>query len=209
MSRTLTIGLTGGIGSGKSAVSDAFGELGVTIIDTDQISHDLTNKGAAAVKEIGHTFGLDLVHDGVLDRSKLRDIIFKDDSARKLLEKILHPKIREKVESDLAKATSAYTIVVVPLLIEKKSYKFLDRILVVDCDEKLQLDRVQRRSGLSESQVTDIMSKQATRKQRLAAADDVITNNTDLDLLKSQVETLHIKYLDSSIALSGKDDSKK
>ena len=149
-----------------------------------------------------------MIHDGVLDRAKLRDIVFKDDSARKLLEKILHPKIREEVEGDLAKATSAYTIVVVPLLIEKKGYEFLDRILVVDCDEKLQLDRVQTRSGLSESQVTDIMSKQATRKQRLSAADDVITNNTDLDLLKSQVEALHIKYLDSSIGLSEKNDSK-
>ncbi|MBT6183887.1 MAG: dephospho-CoA kinase, partial [Betaproteobacteria bacterium] len=136
------------------------------------------------------------------------DIVFKDDSARKLLEKILHPKIREEVEGDLAKATSVYTIVVVPLLIEKKGYEFLDRILVVDCDEKLQLDRVQTRSGLSESQVTDIMSKQATRKQRLSAADDVITNNTDLDLLKSQVEALHIKYLDSSIGLCEKNDSK-
>ena len=129
-------------------------------------------------------------------------------AARKLLEKILHPKIREEVEGDLAKATSAYTIVVVPLLIEKKGYEFLDRILVVDCDEKLQLNRVQTRSGLSESQVTDIMSKQATRKQRLSAADDVITNNTDLDLLQSQVEALHIKYLDSSIGLSEKNDSK-
>jgi dephospho-CoA kinase len=208
MPKTLTIGLTGGIGSGKSAVSDAFGKLGVTVIDTDQISHDLTSKGAAAIKEIGQTFGLDVIHGGVLDRAKLRDIVFKDDSARKLLEKILHPKIREEVEGDLAKATSAYTIVVIPLLIEKKGYEFLDRILVVDCDEKLQLDRVQTRSGLSESQVTDIMSKQATRKQRLSAADDVITNNTDLDLLKSQVEALHIKYLDSSIGLCEKNDSK-
>ncbi|MDG2202756.1 MAG: dephospho-CoA kinase, partial [Burkholderiales bacterium] len=91
MPKTLTIGLTGGIGSGKSAVSDAFGKLGVTIIDTDQISHNLTSKGAAALKEIGQTFGLHVIHGGVLDRAKLRDIVFKDDSARKLLEKILHP----------------------------------------------------------------------------------------------------------------------
>ena len=124
MPKTLTIGLTGGIGSGKSAVSDAFGKLGVTVIDTDQISHDLTSKGAAAIKEIGQTFGLDVIHGGVLDRAKLRDIVFKDDSARKLLEKILHPKIREEVEGDLAKATSVTLSSLFLCLSKKKDMSF-------------------------------------------------------------------------------------
>lgn len=194
MIEQLIIGLTGGIGSGKSAASEAFENLGVRIIDTDRISHLLTSVNSDCLTTIAHTFGSDIVEKGQLNRGKLRKIIFADEVARNKLENILHPRIRHKVEQALSEANEPYVIVVVPLLVEKKKYEFINRILVIDCDEQIQIDRVKKRNNLSENEVKNIMRTQATRQQRLAVADDVIHNDGNLSSLLEQVERYNKKY---------------
>jgi dephospho-CoA kinase len=201
MTEQLIVGLTGGIGSGKSAASDIFENLGIQVIDTDKISHLLTSVNSDCLSAITNIFGLDILEKGQLNRTKLRKIIFGDDLARKKLENILHPRIRQKVEEALSEAKEPYVIVVVPLLVEKKKYEFINRILVIDCDEQIQINRVKKRNNLNNEEVTDIMRTQATRQERLAMADDIIHNNGDLSLLMEQVTLLNEKYIHMSLKL--------
>ena len=196
---TYVVGLTGGIGSGKSAVAELFAARGVPVIDTDAIAHELTAPGGAAMPAICAEFGDGAAGaDGALDRAAMRAIVFADPSARKRLEAILHPMIRSESERRLAAhaAGSAYAILMVPLLIESGDYrKRVNRIAVVDCAEATQIDRVMRRNGLARSEIERILAAQATRAERLAAADDVIDNDQDLAALPPQIERLHVHYL--------------
>ena len=190
-----TVGLTGGIGSGKSTVSDLFAELGAEIIDTDEIARALTASGQPAVSIIEREFGPEVVQDnGALDRDRMRELAFSDSTARERLQNILHPLIRAEVQRRLALADAPYAIVVVPLLVESRGYKFADRILVVDCSEERQIERVARRSGLAPAQIEAIMATQVSRGERLAAADDVIHNEGEIAQLRAKVEQLHDKY---------------
>lgn len=191
-----TVGLTGGIGSGKSTVSDLFAALGVDIIDTDEIARALTASGQPAVSRIEQEFGPEVVQrDGALDRMRMRELAFSNSTAREALQSILHPLIRDEVQRRLSVSDAPYAIVVVPLLVESKGYKFADRILVVDCSEQRQIERVMRRSGLPKDQVEAIMATQASRSDRIAAADDVIPNEDGVAELRAKVKQLHEKYL--------------
>ena len=191
------VGLTGGIGSGKSAVAERFGKLGVAVIDSDEIAHELTRPGGPAIGPIRRAFGAGVIGaDGALDRTKMRRLAFGDPAAKKKLEAILHPLIREESARRSERADSAYAILVVPLLVEggidRSRYA---RVVVVDCTEAQQVERAMRRSGLSESEVRDILAAQATREQRLALADDVIDNSGPPEALERQVSRLHGQYL--------------
>jgi dephospho-CoA kinase len=192
-----TVGLTGGIGSGKSAVAALFEKLGVEIVDTDEIAHELTRPGGEAIAAISAAFGAEAIApDGSLDRAGMRRLVFGDAKARKRLESILHPLIRAESSRRLARAASAYAIVVIPLLVESGVDRSrTGRVLVVDCPEASQIERVMRRSGLPEGEARAIIASQATREQRLAAADDVIDNSGNPETLVGQVSRLHDKYL--------------
>lgn len=192
-----TVGLTGGIGSGKSTVADRFAELDVPVIDTDGIAHELTAPGGEALAPIRAAFGdVMLQADGSLDRAALRRRIFTDDAARAQLEAILHPRIRQHVADRLASLDAPYALVAIPLLVERGGYdEMLDRVLVVDCPEAVQIERVVDRSGLARDEVEAILAAQATRSERLAAADDVISNTGTLEALRATVGTLHRRYL--------------
>jgi dephospho-CoA kinase len=195
--RKFAIGLTGGIGSGKSTVADLFAERGATVIDTDLIAHQLTAARGAAMPVIEREFGAQFVQpDGALDRAKMRAHVFDQSSEKQRLEAILHPLIRQACEAQAAAATGAYIMFVVPLLVESGSWKErVDRVVVVDCPEETQVSRVMQRSGLTRAQVLAIMAAQASRSARLAAADDVITNANGIDALAPQVDQLHARYL--------------
>ncbi len=193
----LLIGLTGGIGSGKSTVADRFADLGVTLVDTDLIAHQLTGPGGAAIEPIRTAFGPDVIAtDGRLDRAAMRERAFADPAERKRLEAILHPMIRaETMRGIAAAAGQPYAIVVVPLLVESGTWRsWLDRVLVVDCPVDVQIERVIRRSGLARAQVEAIIAAQASREQRLQAADDVVDNAGDPALIEPQVLALHARY---------------
>ncbi|NWG86225.1 MAG: dephospho-CoA kinase [Hydrogenophilaceae bacterium] len=195
--RPFCIGLTGGIGSGKSTVAEMFADLGAAIIDTDQISRALTQAGGAAVAAIRSEFGDDMIKsDGSLDRVRMRAYVFAQADARRRLEAILHPMIRAEAERRLmAEASAPYVLLVVPLLVETGAYRnLIDRVLVVDCDEATQLRRIVSRDGLSEADARAIMAVQVTRQQRLAAADDVLPNAGELERLRSDIGALHQKY---------------
>jgi dephospho-CoA kinase len=196
------VGLTGGIGSGKSAAARAFENLGVRVIDADAIAHELTVPGGEAMHDIRSTFGSEYVTpEGALDRSRMRDLVFADAAKKQRLESILHPLIRRRSEELVRGATSPYVIMMVPLLVESQGFRSrYQRILVVDCPESLQIARVMRRSGLKEDEVRAIMAAQATRAARLAAADDVIDNSGELDRLEAQVVALHARYLQQAAA---------
>ena len=206
MLKRLTIGLTGGIGSGKSAASDGFERLGIQVIDTDKISHQLTMADTETLQIIADTFGSDIIQDGTLNRAKLREIVFSDEAARSHLEQILHPRIQQEVEETFSSATGPYIIIVVPLLVEKGQYDFINRVLVVDCEEQIQIERVKKRSNLTDAEVADIMRTQATRQERLAVGDDIIINNHDLPSLLKQVQSLHHKYIKLSSELESSRD---
>ncbi len=196
------IGLTGGIGSGKSAAAQVFEKLGISVIDTDAIAHALTAPGGAAIAQIRAAFGPDYITaEGALARPRMRELVFADAARKRQLESILHPMIRAQT-SELARAArSSYVILMVPLLVESGNYRQrCQRILVVDCPEELQLARVTARSGLAAEQVRAIMANQVTREARLAAADDVIDNSQDLAQLSRQVEALHARYLQLAAA---------
>jgi dephospho-CoA kinase len=192
------VGLTGGIGSGKSAVGHLFAERGVPVIDTDAVAHALTAPGGSAMPAICAEFGAAVASsDGALDRDAMRAIVFADPAARKRLEAILHPLIRSESERQLlaSAADAPYAILMVPLLIESGDYrKRVDRIAVVDCTEATQIARVMRRNGLARNQIERILAAQATRAERLAAADDVIDNDGPLAALPPQIERLHRQY---------------
>lgn len=191
-----TVGLTGGIGSGKSTVADCFAAHGVPVIDTDVIARDLTAPGGAALEAIRSAFGETVMRaDGGLDRAALRRRVFADSGDRRRLEAILHPRIRRAVEQARAALTASYVLIVIPLLVETGGYRdLLNRVLVVDCPEELQVARVMARSGLAHDEVTAILAAQAGRAERLAAADDVIVNTASPEALRSQVAALHRRY---------------
>jgi dephospho-CoA kinase len=192
----LVVGLTGGIGSGKSAAADEFARLGATVVDTDAIAHELTEQGGGAVPQIERLFGKEFVRDGRMDRSRMRQRVFGDASAKEALESLLHPLIREESKRRIAAATGPYVVHVVPLLVESPDYRRrVDRVLVVDAPEEIRVARVRERSGLAEDEVRAIMRTQAARDTRLAAADDVIDNAGPLEALRKQVAVLHEKYL--------------
>ncbi len=194
VSNKLRIGLTGGIGSGKTSVADAFAARGASIIDTDAISHQLTASGGAAIPAIRSAFGEDMITpQDAMDREKMRQLIFTDAKKKSQLEAILHPMIRTLATQLTNKATGPYIIYVVPLLVETGHWEF-SRILVVDCDEKMQIQRVMQRDGLSEQLVLTILAQQATRKQRLEVATDVIQNQSTLTALVPEIDRLHHLY---------------
>ncbi|CAN7553255.1 dephospho-CoA kinase [Massilia sp. LjRoot122] len=195
-----SVGLTGGIGCGKSTVADMFAARGAAVIDTDQIAHSLTAPHGAAMPALLAEFGAEFATpDGALDRARMRALVFSDDTARARLEAILHPKIRDATAAAAAIATGDYLIFVVPLLIESGTWRGrVSRVLAIDCPEQVQVARVMARSGLAEAQVRAIMAAQVTREQRRAAADDIILNDDGLDALHPQVEVLHALYLSLS-----------
>lgn len=192
-----TIGLTGGIGSGKSAAAERFAELGVPVIDTDVIAHALTRPDSRALDAIRASFGEAVIAaDGSLDRPMLRRRVFSDPAARRQLEAILHPLILHEVKTRLAALSAPYAVAVIPLLVETGAYdSLLDRIAVVDCPEELQIARTVARSGLTHDEVSAILAAQATRRARLAAADDVIVNTGTLAALRDEIDALHQRYL--------------
>jgi len=193
----LVVGLTGGIGSGKSAAADAFGKLGATVVDTDAIAHELTGPGGAAVAEVARLFGKAFIDaTGAMNRKRMRDLVFSDAEEKQRLEGLLHPLIRAESERRIAAAQGPYVIYVVPLLIESADHRErVGRVLVVDCPEALQVARVRQRSGLPEGEVRRIIASQIQRERRLAAADDVIDNSGPITALQQQVGKLHEKYL--------------
>lgn len=194
----LVIGLTGGIGSGKSAAARFFEELGAGIVDTDAIAHNITAKGGIAIPAIRRALGHELIGpDGALDRARTRARVFEDPEARKTLETVLHPIIRQEVARQVAAMHSPYVVVVIPLLFETGGYReLLSRITVVDCPEEVQVARTMNRSGLSESEVRRIVAAQVPRSTRLAGADDILDNAGGLEDLRNQVRALHRHFLE-------------
>lgn len=192
------VGITGGIGSGKSRAAAMFGDMGAGVVDTDEISHQITASGGSAMPEIVAVFGpAAAAADGSLDRAAMRRRIFGDPEARRQLENILHPRIREVAHGQIGESTAPYVLLVVPLLLETGAYRdIIRRILVVDCDEALQVSRTIARSRLDEASVRAIMAAQISRSERLARADDVIRNDGGVDELRRQVAALHGKYLE-------------
>lgn len=192
------VGITGGIGSGKSRAAAMFGDMGAGVVDTDEISHQITASGGSAMPEIVAAFGpAAAAADGSLDRAAMRRRIFGDPEARRRLENILHPRIREAARGQIAESTAPYVLLVVPLLLETGAYRdIIRRILVVDCDEALQVSRTIARSRLDEASVRAIMAAQISRSERLARADDIIRNDGGVDELRRQVAALHGKYLE-------------
>jgi len=192
-----SVGLTGGIGSGKSAASSRFGELGAAVVDTDEISRELTAPAGAAIAAIREQFGPGFVAaDGGLDRALARSLVFRDAGARTRLESILHPLIRARARAAITAARAPYVIVVVPLLFETGAcLDLVRRVLVVDCDESEQVRRVVARSGITAEEAGRIMAAQLARAERLKRADDVLDNSGGLDALRAQVARLHDRYL--------------
>ena len=190
------VGLTGGIGSGKSTVADLFAARGVVVVDADAIARELTAAGGGAMAALAAAFGPGvLAADGSLDRTAMRRLVLADKSRRQRLEAILHPLIRRLSDERCRAAASPYVILAVPLLVESGDYRRrCDRILVVDCDEECQVARVMARSGIAEAEVRGFMAAQATRAQRLAAANDIILNNDRRECLPAQVDALHALY---------------
>jgi len=195
--KPFTVGLTGGIGSGKSAVASLFAKLGVHVVDTDEIAHQLTRAGGEAIAPIRAAFGeRAIAADGSLDRAAMRTLAFGDSGERKRLEAILHPLIRTESERQVERAAGPYAMLVIPLLVEGGVDRSrTPRVLVVDCPETVQIERVMRRSGLAEAEVRAILAAQASRPERLSAADDVIDNSGAPSALEGQVSRLHEKYL--------------
>ena len=191
------VGLTGGIGSGKSTVADLFVAQGAALVDTDAIAHELTGPGGAAMAQLIAAFGPEVARpDGAMDRAAMRRLVFADPSAKARLESILHPLIRQLSAERCRAATAPYVILAVPLLVESGTYRErCDRVVVVDCPESLQIERVMARNGMSSDEVKAIMATQASRPQRLAAADDIVLNDGDLTGIHPQVAALHQKYL--------------
>lgn len=193
--KPLRIGLTGGIASGKSTVANIFAELGVPVIDTDVIAREIVQPGRPALDEIREAFGDQVIGPGGnLDRAAMRTIVFADESARHELERILHPRIREAAMQQANRAGGDYQVIVVPLLVESPLRSFVDRVLVVDCDEQTQVGRLLARDAETEQQARRMIAAQASRDDRLAVADDVINNDGDLQETRDQALILHRTY---------------
>ncbi|MEL6114469.1 dephospho-CoA kinase [Photobacterium sp. SP02] len=193
---TLVVGLTGGIGSGKTTVANLFANYGIDIIDADLIARDVVAPGSAGLKAIAERLGNDiLLTDGQLNRSKLREAIFNEPALKAWLDSLLHPMIRQQMKQDINKATSPYCLLVVPLMVENQLQAMTDRVLVIDVREDIQIARTTVRDKVNDDQVRKILAAQATREQRLAAADDVIDNNGDSHQLRGEVARLHQQYL--------------
>lgn len=191
------VGLTGGIGSGKTAVSDRFHALGINIVDADIAARVVVEPGKPALQEIQKHFGAAIIQaNGSLDRAILREKVFKDDQERKWLEQLLHPLINEEIRKELASSSSPYTMLVSPLLIETGQSRFTQRILVVDVPLETQIERTMARDNNSEEQVRNIIKVQTSRQERVASADDIIVNDQDIDKLDQSVSELHAKYLE-------------
>ena len=194
----LVVGLTGGIGSGKSAAAEMFRELGAGIVDTDSIAHELTGPGGAAMAAIGESFGPDFIApDGTLDRARMRGRVFSDPAAKRRLEGILHPLIRAEVLRRAGSSRAPYVIVVIPLLFETGGYPgLIERVAVVDCDEETQIARTMARGGLTRADVEAILRTQASRGTRRAGAHDLLANEGSLGELRARVAALHERYLE-------------
>lgn len=191
------VGITGGIGSGKSAVSDRFKRLGIKVVDADIASREVVKPGKPALVAISQHFGSDVIQaDGSLDRARLRSLVFADPNERIWLERLLHPLINEYLRQELASATSPYAILVSPLMMETGQSRFTHRMLVVDVPEHVQLARTMARDSNNEAQVKAIMAAQASREARLATADDVIQNDAGFEALDAAVMQLHERYLE-------------
>jgi len=190
------VGLTGGIGSGKSTVARFFAELGILTVDADDVAREVVEPGEPALKQIQAHFGDDVIApDGTLDRAALRTRIFQDEQERHWLESLLHPLIGERIASTLEQASSPYAMLVSPLLLETSQHKLCQRILVVDVPESVQIERTMARDSNPEDQVKRIIAAQMDRQQRLAGAHDVIDNTRTLSEISADVEQLHQKYL--------------
>jgi len=202
----LKVGLTGGIGSGKSAVSSVFERLGIPVIDTDVIAHDLVNNNESILKQISDTFGPDLLKlNGELNRKKLAQLVFNKKENKQSLENILHPRIKSEVLRQIQRLNTsqsppAYLIIVIPLLIESDYHDIIDRILVVIADEAVRIARVQKRDNRSLSEIRAIINNQVDDSTRLDEADDIIENNSNINMIDKQVEDLHEKFLHLSEA---------
>ena len=197
--RPYTVALTGGIASGKTMISDEFARLGVPVIDTDVIARKLVEPGQPALLEIAGVFGSTIIDDtGRLKRPELRSLIFSDSGKREKLESILHPKIRMEAAKAVAEIKSDYCILVIPLLAERGTYPNVDRILVVDVETETQISRLMSRDNSSRNQAEQALATQASRKQRLSIADDVLENSGSLQQARHKVAQLHLKYLQLS-----------
>ena len=192
----MIIGLTGGIGSGKTATSDAFKSLGIDIIDADMSSRRVVERGQPALEDIQDHFGSDILDsENNLDRAKLREIIFQDPKERVWLEELLHPKIAQHIKDQLESSKSPYCVLVSPLLLETEQKSFCSSVLVVDVPEESQISRTSKRDGVSEEQVKSIIATQINREQRLKQADEIIMNDGSIEELKEKILVLHTKYL--------------
>lgn len=194
--RPLVVGVTGGIGSGKSTVCAEFSRYGIPVIDTDEVAREVVIPGSSGLAAVVAKFGAGvLAGDGALDRTALRRIVFADQALRVDLEAILHPRIRRRVQDLIAQVTMPYCLLGIPLLVERGNRQQVDRILVVDCPVATQVARVMARDKLTEQEVAAIMCTQATRQERLDKADDVVMNASDRSEIQAQVKNLHARYL--------------
>ena len=194
---TLIIGLTGGIGSGKSEACKRFAERGITIVDADIVAREVVEPGRAALTQICTHFGPGIIDNkGQLNLSKLRTIIFSNPAEKQWLESLLHPLINAEIRHQLANATSAYAMLASPLLLETAQFRLVDRVLVIDTSEQLQLERASHRDRNNEEQIKAIMQTQLSRQERCARANDIIQNHGDIHELDAQVEKLHQLYLE-------------
>lgn len=190
------IGLTGGIGSGKTVATDYLATKGITIVDADIAARVVVEPGQPALQEIAATFGAEVLHaDGSLNRAHLRGIVFSDPAQRKVLESITHPRIRDEIMRQLQSSTSAYTVLVSPLLFESSQHQFAHRTLLIDAEETLQQERAATRDGSSKEQIAAIMAAQMSREERRKRANDVLLNNGETTLLYAQLDKLHEQYL--------------
>lgn len=197
MGKSLKIGLTGGVASGKTTVSDFFKGLGISVIDADVISHEVTQPDGSAFEEIISSFGSNILDEnGLIDRKKMRAIIFDDASKKEMLERIIHPKVREEMFDSMSKSNDHYLIVSVPLLVETGMNQMMDRTLVVDCSEETQIERLMHRDKITLDEAKSILRNQTSRSNRLKAADDLIVNekNVTLNELEKEVLELNERY---------------
>lgn len=203
----LRIALTGGIGSGKSAVTDHLRALGATVLDADEFSHQVTDKGGEALERIDEAFGPGVLNpDGSLDRAALRQLIFADTTARAQLEAILHPDIRQRMRETAAQTDAPYCVFSIPLLIETGRTKDFDRVLVVEAPTSIRRERTAQRSNLDRKQIDAIIAAQASDEERRQAANDLIVNDGSLDALNTKVKALHQQYLELAIqAIAGSE----